>query len=242
MDKGQNCDPVTGVCEPASLGSLETKIDEKYKDAGLIYVGDPMCSWCWGIAPALKELRDHYKPKGIGFDIVVGGLRPGGGDPWDDQMKDFLKHHWQEVTARSGQTFGYELFDKESFHYDTEPPCRAAVAARPFVKGKELEFFTALKHKFYVLSEDPNEEVFYESICQDFGIDFNDFLERFRSEEVRKETHDEFLLNRNWGVKGYPAVILKKGEGLYSVAQGFSSFEQMQELVENILSDEKVGA
>ena len=33
-------------------------------DLGFIYVGDPMCSWCWGFAPALEQLerRDgwHY--------------------------------------------------------------------------------------------------------------------------------------------------------------------------------------
>ncbi len=240
MENELNCDPVTGVCEPASLVEIENKERVTYNDVSIIYVGDPMCSWCWGIAPSLKELRDNFKPQGIGFETVVGGLRPGGGEPWDDQMKDFLKHHWQEVTKRSGQPFGYDLFEKEAFNYDTEPPCRAVVAARPLLGEKELEFFSAIKKKFYVDSQDPGEEKFYESICEEFAIDFQEFLTRFKSEEVRKETHDEFVLNRNWGVKGYPAVILKKGEGLYSLAQGFSTFEQMKELVETILKDEKV--
>ena len=194
-----------------------------------------MCSWCWGISPALKQLRDQYKPSGVDFKIVVGGLRPGGGDPWNDQMKDFLKHHWEEVNKRSGQPFGYDLFDRDSFNYDTEPACRAAVAARPLVGEQELEFFTAIKHKFYVDSQDPGEETFYESICQDFGIDYQKFLERFKSADVKKATHEEFVLNRNWGVRGYPCVVLRKGKDLLSVANGFATFEQMSDQVERLL-------
>ncbi|MFQ5523922.1 MAG: DsbA family protein, partial [Acidimicrobiia bacterium] len=38
----------------------------------LIYVGDPMCSWCWGFAPEIEDLADEYP-----VEVVVGGLRPG---------------------------------------------------------------------------------------------------------------------------------------------------------------------
>lgn len=240
MKDNNFCDPETGECSPAPLGEENASSSDELTDTSLIYVGDPMCSWCWGIAPSLKELRDFYKEKNIGFEIVVGGLRPGGGDPWDDQMKDFLKHHWQEVTARSGQPFGYELFDRDEFNYDTEPPCRAVVAARPLLGERELEFFTAIKHKFYVQSEDPGQEEFYRELCNRFDVDYRLFLDRFRSEEVRKETHDEFLLNRNWGVRGYPAVLLKRGEKLYSVSNGYSEADQMKKQVEFILEQETV--
>ena len=40
--------------------------------SGLISVGDPMCSWCWGFAPEIDSLADDYP-----VDVVVGGLRPG---------------------------------------------------------------------------------------------------------------------------------------------------------------------
>ena len=76
-----------------------------------------------------------------------------------------MKHHWQEVNERSGQPFGYDLFEKDYFNYDTEPSCRALVAARSMVKDNELEFFEAIQRKFYVDSEDPNETAFYASIC-----------------------------------------------------------------------------
>ena len=62
----------------------------------LIYVGDPMCSWCWGFAPvkrALEELCDGRAE----LLLVVGGLHPGTPEPQDDDRKKFLEEHWQTM-------------------------------------------------------------------------------------------------------------------------------------------------
>ena len=161
-EKAPYCDPETGECLPADLPAFEKEVA---LEAGyeIIYVGDPMCSWCWGIAGHLEKLKAHYPQ--YKFSIVLGGLRPGGGEAWDERMKDFLKHHWAEVTKRSGQPFGYALFDREEFNYDTEPPCRAVVTARHWLEDT-LPFFEAVSRKFYVDNEDPGEPEFYQSICE----------------------------------------------------------------------------
>ena len=83
------CDPETGICTPSTLLELSSIGNDPEGDKQeIIYVGDPMCSWCWGISPDLIKLRDHYRESQVAFRIVLGGLRPGGGDPWDDQMKE----------------------------------------------------------------------------------------------------------------------------------------------------------
>lgn len=235
-DENQHCDPETGICAPADLTESHQEI-KKESDKAIIYVGDPMCSWCWGISNHLKALKDFYPQ--FGFSIVVGGLRPGGGEAWDDKMKTFLKHHWEEVTARSGQPFGYKLFDREEFNYDTEPSCRAVVAARQWMEGNELAFYEEVSRKFYVDNEDPTEAAFYRSICAQFEIPFDVFLQVFESDQCKYETHQEFQLNRQWGVKGYPTVLFKNNEELYQVNYGYSEFDQMKEVIEKILAEEK---
>lgn len=231
------CDPETGICTPSSLQELTTiGTDPNGDKTEIIYVGDPMCSWCWGISPTLINLRDHYRKEQVAFRVLVGGLRPGGGDPWDEQMKSFLKHHWDEVNQRSGQPFGYSLFEKEEFNYDTEPSCRAVVAARPMVGDQEMEFFEAIQRKFYVDSQDPSRTAFYASICDEFDINFGDFVQRFESPEVNKETNDEFNLNRSWGVRGYPSVIFLYHDQLYQIANGYSDFDQMKERINTVVN------
>lgn len=230
------CDPETGECTPSELGEFKAK-PKLNTDNEIIYVGDPMCSWCWGISNHLKTLKSEYPQ--FKFSIVVGGLRPGGGEAWDDEMKEFLKHHWEEVTKRSGQPFGYSLFDKESFNYDTEPPCRAVVASRKWMGENELQFFESVSRKFYVDNEDPNESEFYRSICQEFNIPFEQFKQIFESDETKYSTHQEFQLNRQWGVKGYPTVLFKSGNQLFQINHGYTEFEQMQFVIEKILGEEE---
>jgi putative protein-disulfide isomerase len=227
------CDPVTGECTPAELptSGAQATLDEAYE---IIYVGDPMCSWCWGIANHLQELKGEFAQ--YKFSVVVGGLRPGGGEAWDEQMKGFLRHHWEEVTQRSGQPFGYGLFDREEFNYDTEPPCRAVIAAKKWLGDDVLGFFEAVSRKFYVDNEDPGQTDFYQSICGQFGIPFTDFVKVFESEETRYKTHQDFQLNRQWGVKGYPTVLFRDNKELYQINYGYTEFDQMKKVIEKITS------
>ena len=233
-DENVYCDPETGECEPADLetSAVVLKVEKGYE---IIYVGDPMCSWCWGISNHLKALKDHFPQ--YPFKIVLGGLRPGGGEAWDDRMKDFLKHHWTEVNKRSGQPFGYALFDREEFNYDTEPPCRAVVTARMMGLRDELPFFEAVSRKFYVESQDPSELIFYKEICEEFGLDFDRFTELFESEEARYLTYQDFQANRQWGVKGYPTVLFKAENQLYQINYGYTEFEQMREVIGKITAE-----
>ncbi|MFY0601701.1 MAG: DsbA family protein [Cyclobacteriaceae bacterium] len=233
--KNQYCDPITGECTPADLGDFQPAI-VKETDKEIIYVGDPMCSWCWGISNHLKELKSHFSQ--YKFSIVAGGLRPGGGDPWDDNFKSFLMHHWKEVTERSGQPFGYDLFDREEFHYDTEPACRAVVASRKWMSENELAFNEAVSKRFYVDNEDPNEPEFYRAICEQFDIPFDEFLVVFQSEETKYATHQEFQLNRSWGVRGYPTVLFKHKGQLFQINHGYTEFDQMKSTIERVLSEE----
>lgn len=230
--KDQICDPVSGVCTPKPLEGDTAKEEVKNTGLEIIYVGDPMCSWCYGISKELLALRDYHQANGGKFSIVSGGLRPGGGDEWNDEFKGFLKGHWDEIEERTGQPFGKKLFDLENFNYDTEPSCRAVVAARPLVGEKELEFFEAVQKHFYLDNEDPSKVAFYKEICDTFSIDFEVFKTRFEDPAIKKETHAEFVLNRSWGVTGYPSVLLRSGEAMTKISSGYMTFDQLKNNLE----------
>ena len=80
----------------------------------LIFVLDPMCSWCWGFAPVIEELgtalNDEYT-----FSLVLGGLRTKGEMLWNESAKEYLKGHWEQVSQRTGQAFSDSLFEKAFF-------------------------------------------------------------------------------------------------------------------------------
>src|SRR5690606_34230299 len=124
------CSNNDGICQVPGGSAPELRTFENAEGLEVVYFGDPMCSWCWGISSQIERLRRWCLAENISFRLVMGGLRAGGGDAWDRRFRDFLRHHWQEVAGLTGQTFNTGLLDAESFEYDTEPACRAVVTAR----------------------------------------------------------------------------------------------------------------
>jgi putative protein-disulfide isomerase len=58
----------------------------------IIYIGDPMCSWCYGFAPEITKVKEALPD--YEFKVVLGGLRPQGTETMAD-LGDFLEHHWK---------------------------------------------------------------------------------------------------------------------------------------------------
>jgi len=234
MNKSE-CDSETGLCEVGSPGEKQSGSVVSGSEVELIYVGDPMCSWCWGIAPALRQLQPYCAQRQWPFRVVVGGLRAGGGDRWNAQFKQFLAHHWREIGKRTGQPFSYEILARDAFDYDTEPACRSVVAARMLLDGSGLGFFAAVQRKFYVDNEDPKQVEFYRSICADSGLDFDEFSRLFQSDEVKATTRGDFQKSRDWGVTGFPTVLLRAQRRITPIATGFSTFEIMRQRLEGLV-------
>ena len=109
-------------------------------DKEIIYVGDPMCSWCWGFSPVLKQIQQDYS-KDAPLRLIVGGLHAFDTDPMNDQYKATIKHHWEQVAEASGQPFNYAFFEREGFVLDTEPACRATVVVRNMNPDVLLPFY-----------------------------------------------------------------------------------------------------
>lgn len=201
----------------------------------IIYIADPMCSWCYGFRDEITLLKEQYADQ-MDFNLIMGGLRPGGGDPWDQKMKDFLRHHWEQVGEASGQPFSYDLFDKDHFHYDTEPACRAVRVLRDLAPEKELDFFKAVQYGFYFENRDPKEASFYQPICNDLGIDYAVFLDKFSSEEYKALTRQDFEQSAQWGIRGFPSVVVRWQGRLGLLSNGYARLADMNTRMEQLLN------
>lgn len=205
-----------------------------------IYVGDPLCSWCYGISGELEKLKGAFPE--YPFDIVVGGLRIHETTPIDDEMKNFLRMHWEKVNELSGQPFGYDILSQErSFVYDTEKPCRAVVAFRHLDEPNTLNFFRDIQSAFYRDGMDTNELETYYPLLERYDVDTEAFNDLFHKEEIRKETNDDFLWARQVGASSFPTMLLQHGQQLWAVAIGYSTFERMKTISERIFRGELPG-
>ena len=179
-------------------------------DRELIYVGDPMCSWCWGIAPELEALVESHPE--LPLRIVVGGLRPGpNAQTVGPELAGYLAHHWEEVERRSGQPFDQALLDDHGWLYDTEHACRAVVVMRELAPHETFRFFQHLQHAFYAEGRAVWDSEIYRELIEGFDVDPEAFLTAFGSQDAIKATWQDFSLARSWGINGFPTIVLRQG-------------------------------
>ena len=194
-----------------------------------VYIGDPMCSWCWGFAPVLDKLLEAYP---LALRTIVGGLRPGkAAQPLDDTLRSYLKNHWQQVEATSGQTFNYKSLDRENWIYDTEPAARAVVAMRQLAPEQEYPFFKLLQKAFYNDAVDITQPEVYPDLLDRFEVDADTFLGQMISSEIKEATYHDFALTQHLGIRGFPSLLLADGDELTMLSHGYKPFEQLSELV-----------
>ena len=197
-----------------------------------VYVADPMCSWCWGFAPAVEQLRDGFN---IPIRIVVGGLRPGeSAEKLDDRMRSYLEQTWDHVASRSGQPFDATFLARDDgWVYDTELPAMAVVTMRQLRPDAELAFFTRLQRAFYAEGIDITDPGTYPQLVAEFISDTQEFLHAFTGDEARWAAWNDFSTARSWGIAGFPALLLRDGDDMSLVTRGFQPANTLVPAVAN---------
>jgi len=197
----------------------------------LIYVADPMCSWCYGFGPQLADLRKRLADTlgaPVPVTLITGGLRPGQREPMAADKRDEILHHWHAVAERSGMPFDQSpkvAMRREGFVYDTEPACRAVVMAREhWAEDDErvLTLFHAIQHAFYAEGRDTTQADVLREIALANGVEAEHFDAVFDTDALRDETREDFRLSRRWGINGFPSLLTEQGGTLYQIGRGYA--------------------
>jgi putative protein-disulfide isomerase len=201
----------------------------------LWYFADPMCSWCWGFAPVIDEIKRHYGGK-FKVALMLGGLRPGVTTPLDAALRDEILHHWREVQRRTGQPFKFEGALPDGFVYDTEPPSRAVVTVGELNPAATFSYFKSIQHAFYVEQFDVTHPEVLAVLATPFGVAIPTFTEVFESELAREKTRAQFRKTRELGIYGFPTVVLQRGDDFEIITHGYRPFEEIQPLLDDLLA------
>jgi len=191
----------------------------------LIYVGDPMCSWCYGFAAPLDELLAD--PKGaapLQLALVMGGLRPFTAEPIAPARADELVGHWHHVAQASGQPFvdaPNTAMHQPGFIYDTEPASRATVAVRSLWPQQVWRYFKAVQHAFYAEGRNVVEPAVLADVAEQLGLPRTEFANAFASQAMRDATLQDFQQSQAWGIRGFPTLVAEHGDHLHLVGSGF---------------------
>jgi len=205
----------------------------------IIYIYDPLCGWCYGFSPVIRKIQEEYKAK-MDFDIISGGMVVGDRVGPVGAFADYILKALPRLEELTGVTFGEpylaQLKDRSLF-LSSLKPCIALEVFKSFNEKDAITFASAMQKAHYIDGKSLEEESVYVDLIKPYNIDSTEFLKRLNSDEFRMETSNQFKMIQEWGITGFPAVILVKDNQFYLIAKGYVDYENLNKTVEKILAE-----
>jgi len=199
----------------------------------LLYVADPMCSWCYGFAKPMDALlADPGAAAPLQLALVMGGLRPHTTEPISPQMANEIFGHWRHVHEATGQPFAqapHTALHESGFVYDTEPASRATVTVRTLWPKHVWRYFKAVQHAFYAEGRNVVRADVLASLAEQHGLPRTEFEAVFETTRMHDATRADFEQAQAWGIRGFPTVLAQSGDRLQLVTHGHVPIETLRE-------------
>lgn len=207
-----------------------------------IYCYDAYCGWCYGFSEVIKKLYSQYK-NNLQFEVLSGGMiLPEKPVPIAATAK-FIENsypHIEEVTGvKFGEDFLWHIKNPEASDWfpNSEKSAIALCIVKNFFPEKQVSFATDLQYALHFEGRDLTDNEAYRLLLDKYNIPTEEFYEKLEDEEYKEQAHYEFEVCRHLGVTGFPSAFIQLEETkFYKVAEGYSTFESMEQRIENVLN------
>jgi putative protein-disulfide isomerase len=205
----------------------------------LIYIADPLCSWCYNFGPELAGLLVGLPD--TPYQIIVGGLRVQNRKPLDQVQRDTLLSDWKRIEETTGLPFSHDRLSHADFVYDTELACRAVKAAEILAPTTVFDVFHSIQRAFFVDGRDMTDAAALADVAATamsaaaVPMDAATFLLTLESSQVIDATNQDFEQTRRWGIEGFPTLVLERNGKLDLVSSGSARTEVLVEYLQALV-------
>lgn len=183
----------------------------------LHYLFDPLCGWCYGLAPAVSDL---LKYPDISLELLPIGLFSGeGARPLDDVFAAYAWSNDQRIQHLTGQPFSMRYRDRilgdRRQLFDSGPATLALTAVSLTEPAAELDALKAIQHARYVDGNDVISLVALADLLKTLG--FDDAAAKVEHPNAELLGANQARVNRAqaliWesGASGAPTLIAESG-------------------------------
>ncbi|CAM9719597.1 unnamed protein product [Heterosigma akashiwo] len=199
----------------------------------LLYVYDPMCSWCWGYRPVWLAVSSSLKDR-IQIGYVLGGLAPDNDEPMPENMKSFLQQTWRRIEQQLGTEFNHDFWSTCAPRRDTYKACRASLAAR--YQGKEEAMVHGIQQAYYLRAMNPSDYGVLEQVAQNCELDLEKFTRDIYSQELNEKLMEEIEFAQTLPIQGFPSLVLQKESSLVPIPVDYSNPENTVRAILDLMS------
>ncbi len=203
----------------------------------LIYVHDPMCSWCWGFKPVFDLLCGELEGR-MPVTRLLGGLAPDSADPMPGDLQQHLQDTWRRIQQRiPGTRFNFDFWHNCRPRRSTWPACRAVLAARQLDPAQEAAMIEAIQHAYYLEARNPSDEVTLVALAADLGLDGASFEAQLDAPYVHDQLAREIAHAHQIGATSFPSLRLQTDTSVWPVAVDYHRVAPMLEVIDALLAD-----
>ncbi|QNF32054.1 DsbA family protein [Adhaeribacter swui] len=205
----------------------------------LFYVYDALCGWCYGFGPVIEKLHQNYADK-IDFQVLSGGMITGGRVGPLTHMAAYIKQASPRVTELTGVPFTEAylngVLEDSTYIGDSTPPAIALSILKEAQPDMQVTFARGIQKLMFQEGKKINEAPAYLNLAEQAGMSATDFTQKFADPTYLAKAQEEFALVQNWGISGFPAVVVQKQDQLYLVANGFVPYAKLAATIDKVLA------
>lgn len=201
----------------------------------LIYVHDPMCSWCWGFTDTYQSLVKRL-PEDLTVLRLLGGLAPDSDEVMNESTQMMIQQAWQRIEQMiPGKQFNYDFWTKCKPRRATYPACRAVIAAREQGDEYDVLMTSRIQQAYYQQARNPSDNETLIELSVEMGLDSERFAEKMTSVETQNQLMAEISTARSVGINGFPSLVLDLDGRLESVLVNYIDVDAMLMQIESSL-------
>lgn len=202
----------------------------------LIYIHDPMCSWCWGFSSTLTHLIAGL-PSHVEVVRLLGGLAVDTDAPMPEYMQQMLASTWRRIEETiPGIKFNFDFWKICQPRRSTYPACRAVIAARKQGQGFDEAMTQAIQHAYYQQARNPSDESTLIEVAAELGLDVEQFSCDLRDDKTQQLLLHEIDEVQRLGVDSFPSLLLQTDAGVSQIPIDYLDSESMLKFINEILS------
>ncbi len=198
----------------------------------LIYVHDPMCSWCWGFEPARQKIFEAMAGR-MQIRRMVGGLAPDSEVPMPEAMRSMLQQAWRRIEQTiPGTEFNFDFWQKCSPRRSTYPANRAVIAAREQGDEFDAQMTARIQRAYYLEARNPSDECTLIELATDIGLDTEQFATSLAADSTQQKLTTEIQAAREMGIDSFPSMAVLRAGGLRHIGLNYIQPETMLREIE----------
>ncbi|MCW8886143.1 MAG: DsbA family protein [Motiliproteus sp.] len=193
----------------------------------LLYVMDPMCSWCWAFAETLQQLKLRL-PTDLPCYTLMGGLAADSDEPMPKPMQHQIQQIWKEIESRTGTAFNHDFWTRNTPRRSTYPACRAVIAAATADGDLSDQMISAIQQGYYLEAQNPSDTEVLTSFAENLGVSAPEFEKDLISEAIDQQLRQHLDCAAKLGIQGFPSLLYYDQQQLHWLSHGYATLTAIE--------------